>query len=93
MPVKQIRAMSALEALANVAVGYLLALATQILAFPLFGIAITLRQLHLRRATPRFRIRSARAAPGTRQSLLLVERFRFRRSGTHARIRVRGVAT
>jgi hypothetical protein len=44
MPVKQIRAMSALEALANVAVGYLLALATQILAFPLFGIAVTLRQ-------------------------------------------------
>jgi hypothetical protein len=35
---------SALEAFANVAIGYLLALATQILAFPLFGIAVTLRQ-------------------------------------------------
>ena len=36
--------MSALEAFANVAIGYRLALATQILVFPLFGIAVTLRQ-------------------------------------------------
>ncbi|WP_347267906.1 hypothetical protein [Paracoccus sp. (in: a-proteobacteria)] len=35
---KQSRAMSMLEAIANVVVGYSLAIATQILVFPLFGI-------------------------------------------------------
>ena len=40
----QSRSGSALEAIANVVVGYLVALATQMLVFPLFGIATTLAQ-------------------------------------------------
>lgn len=38
----QSRRMSAVESLANVAVGYGVALATQIVVFPLFGIAASL---------------------------------------------------
>jgi hypothetical protein len=40
-PVKQSRAMSLLEALANVAVGFLLALATQMAIFPVFGLVVS----------------------------------------------------
>ena len=40
----QTRTGSLVEAATNVVVGYLLALATQALAFPLFGIATTLAQ-------------------------------------------------
>lgn len=39
---KQSRAMSLVEAIANVAVGYCLAVATQLVAFPLFGIEVSL---------------------------------------------------
>jgi len=39
---KQSRAMSLLEALANVAVGYVVAVMTQIAVFPLFGLHATL---------------------------------------------------
>jgi hypothetical protein len=42
--VRQSRLTSLVEALANVVVGYLLAVATQVLAFPLFGLEATLRQ-------------------------------------------------
>jgi hypothetical protein len=38
----QSRAMSLVEALANVAVGYGVAVATQIMVFPLFGLAVSL---------------------------------------------------
>jgi hypothetical protein len=36
--------MSAVEAVTNVIAGYLLAVATQLVAFPLFGLEATLRQ-------------------------------------------------
>ena len=39
---KQSRRMSAIESVANVAVGYAVAVATQIVVFPLFGLAVTL---------------------------------------------------
>jgi hypothetical protein len=39
---KQSRAMSLIEAVANVAVGYAVAVATQIAVFPLFGLAVSL---------------------------------------------------
>jgi hypothetical protein len=39
---KQSRFMSLAESIANVAVGYLLALATQVIVFPLFGIKASL---------------------------------------------------
>jgi len=39
---KQSRLMSLVEAVANVAVGYGLAVATQIAVFPLFGLAVSL---------------------------------------------------
>jgi hypothetical protein len=38
----QLRAMSLIEAASNVAAGYLLAVATQIVAFPLFGLRLPL---------------------------------------------------
>ena len=38
----QSRRMSLVEAVANVVVGYLLALATQIVVFPLFGVHISM---------------------------------------------------
>ena len=41
---RQSRLMSIVEALANVVVGYLLAVAVQLLVFPLFGLATTLGQ-------------------------------------------------
>ncbi|MBA1373257.1 DUF7220 family protein [Sphingomonas ursincola] len=41
---KQSRAMSLVESLANVAVGYGVAVATQILIFPIFGLHTTLGQ-------------------------------------------------
>ena len=41
---RQSRLMSAVEAVTNVVVGYLLAVATQVLVFPLFGLDATLRQ-------------------------------------------------
>jgi hypothetical protein len=40
--VKQSRLMSLVEAVANVAVGYGVAVATQIAVFPLFGLAVSL---------------------------------------------------
>jgi hypothetical protein len=39
---KQSRFMSLVESIANIAVGYMLALATQLVVFPLFGITATL---------------------------------------------------
>ena len=47
MPVsdtKQSRAMSLIEALVNIAVGYSVAVAMQILAFPLFGLEASLEE-------------------------------------------------
>ncbi len=41
---KQSRAMSLVESLANVAVGYGVAVVTQILIFPIFGLQTTLAQ-------------------------------------------------
>ncbi len=41
---KQSRAMSLAESLANVAVGYGVAVLTQIAVFPLFGLSVTLTQ-------------------------------------------------
>ena len=41
---KQSRAMSLVESLANVAVGYGVAVVTQILIFPIFGLQATLAQ-------------------------------------------------
>lgn len=41
---RQSRAMSLAEAVANVAVGYAVAVATQIIVFPLFGIMVSLGQ-------------------------------------------------
>jgi hypothetical protein len=41
---KQSRAMSLVESIANVIVGYGVAVATQILIFPVFGLQITLAQ-------------------------------------------------
>ena len=41
---KQSRAMSLVESLANVAVGYGVAMVTQILIFPIFGLHTTLAQ-------------------------------------------------
>ena len=41
---KQSRAMSLVEAVANVVVGYGVAVATQILIFPIFGLHMTLEQ-------------------------------------------------
>jgi hypothetical protein len=41
---KQSRVMSLIESLANVAVGYALAVGTQMLVFPLFGLHTTLEQ-------------------------------------------------
>lgn len=41
---KQSRAMSLVEAIANVAVGYSVAVVTQILVFPAFGLHTTLEQ-------------------------------------------------
>jgi hypothetical protein len=40
----QTRRMSLIEAAANVAVGYLIAVATQLLVFPLFGLGVGLGQ-------------------------------------------------
>ena len=51
---KQTRAMSLLEALANVAVGYRIAVVTQMLVFPLFGMHTSLAQnLEIRRRVHR----------------------------------------
>ena len=41
---KQTRTMSLIEAIANVIVGYMLAVITQILIFPVFGLHATLAQ-------------------------------------------------
>ncbi|WP_425466109.1 DUF7220 family protein [Ostreiculturibacter nitratireducens] len=41
---KQSRAMSLVEAIANVAVGYSVAVVTQIMVFPVFGLHTTLEQ-------------------------------------------------
>jgi hypothetical protein len=41
---RQSRLMSLVEAFANVAVGYVIAVVTQVLVFPLFGIPATLQQ-------------------------------------------------
>jgi len=41
---KQSRMMSLVESLANVLVGYVVAVATQMLVFPLFGLAVTVTE-------------------------------------------------
>lgn len=41
---KQSRMMSFVESLANVLVGYVVAVATQMLVFPLFGLAVTVTE-------------------------------------------------
>ena len=41
---KQSRLMSMVESLANVLVGYVVAVATQMAAFPLFGLAVTVTE-------------------------------------------------
>ena len=41
---KQSRAMSLVEAIANVIIGYAVAVATQVLIFPAFGVHVTLAQ-------------------------------------------------
>ena len=41
---KQSRLMSLVESLANVLVGYVVAVATQMLVFPLFGLAVTVTE-------------------------------------------------
>lgn len=41
---KQSRTMSLMESFANVAVGYGIAVVTQILVFPLFGLSVTLTE-------------------------------------------------
>ena len=41
---KQSRLMSMVESLANVLVGYVVAVATQMLVFPLFGLAVTVTE-------------------------------------------------
>ena len=41
---KQSRLMSLVESLANVLVGYVVAVATQMAAFPLFGLAVTVTE-------------------------------------------------
>lgn len=72
---KQTRTMSLVEALTNVAVGYSIAVITQILLFPLFGLSTTLaenmamgaiftvvsiaRSFTLRRVFEMIRVRSA----------------------------------
>lgn len=43
IPASQSRAHSLLESIVNVAIGYFIALAAQMLVFPLFGIHVTLR--------------------------------------------------
>ena len=43
-PLKQSRRMSLVEALVNIAVGYAVAVAMQILAFPLFGLDASLEE-------------------------------------------------
>lgn len=43
-PLKQSRRMSLIEAIANIAVGYFVAVAMQILAFPLFGLDASLEE-------------------------------------------------
>jgi hypothetical protein len=76
---KQSRLMSLVESIANVAVGYGLALATQVVVFPLFGITATLpehlaigaaftgvsilRSYALRRLFEAWRVRRERTAP------------------------------
>ncbi len=76
---KQSRFMSLAESIANVAVGYLLALATQVIVFPLFGIKASLsehlaigaaftgvsilRSYTLRRLFEAWRVRRERAVP------------------------------
>ena len=41
---KQSRLMSLMESLANVLVGYVVAVATQMMVFPLFGLAVTVTE-------------------------------------------------
>ena len=41
---KQSRRMSAIESAANIAVGFGVALATQVVVFPLFGLAVTVTE-------------------------------------------------
>ena len=41
---RQSRVMSLVEAVANVVVGYLVAVAVQMLIFPVFGLTVTVRQ-------------------------------------------------
>ena len=41
---RQSRVMSLIEAVANVVVGYLVAVAVQMLIFPVFGLTVTVRQ-------------------------------------------------
>ena len=76
---KQTRTMSMIEAITNVVVGYKLAIATQLLVFPLFGIEAALhehlaiglafvavslaRGYLLRRLFERIRVQSIRARP------------------------------
>lgn len=79
---KQSRAMSLVESVANVAVGYGVAVATQLVVFPWFGIAVSLadnlaiglaftvvsliRSFALRRAFEAIRVRAARRGSGAR---------------------------
>ena len=44
MPQRQSRLMSVVEAITNVVVGYLLAIATQLALFPVFGLTVTLTE-------------------------------------------------
>lgn len=78
---KQSRLMSLVESLANVLVGYVVAVATQMLVFPLFGLAVTVtenlligliftavsivRSYALRRGFEALRVRQSAMAPST----------------------------
>ena len=43
-PMKQSRAMSLVESITNVVVGFVLALVTQMVVFPMFGLSVSLEQ-------------------------------------------------
>jgi len=78
----QTRFMSLVEATTNVAVGFLLALGTQVAIFPLFGLTVSItdnlsigciftvvslaRSFALRRVFERLRVRAQRGEPETR---------------------------
>ena len=74
MAMRQSRRMSLVEAIANVVVGYCLAVLTQIVVFPIFGLQVSWRQLgdraRLHRDLPDAFVRAAktvRGDPGARR--------------------------